>query len=187
MLAQNVCSQNESCRIVTNPPESAESEATRALIGQVLGRTPSGVFILTAGDGNGNTTGMLASWVQQAAFEPPMVTVAVNGKRYLNDWLQKTQRCGLSLVGETQFAFLKHFGKGFEPDQPAFEDIATETVLSDVPVLTGALGWMAGKITGHVVTGDHVVYAVEIELAGAGETLADEKPMVHIRKNGFGY
>ena len=42
----------------------------------VLGRVPSGIFILTVGTGD-RATGMLASWVMQAGFEPPMVTVAV--------------------------------------------------------------------------------------------------------------
>ncbi len=59
-------------------------------LGAVLGRTPSGIFILIAGDGQDNTTGMLASWVQQASFEPPQVTVAVNKKRYINEWLAKS-------------------------------------------------------------------------------------------------
>ncbi|MBI3469346.1 MAG: flavin reductase family protein, partial [Planctomycetes bacterium] len=34
-------------------------------IGPILGRLPSGVFILTARDGT-DETGMLASWVMQA-------------------------------------------------------------------------------------------------------------------------
>ena len=64
----------------------------------VLGRVPSGVFILTASDGEGRETGMLASWVQQASFEPQQVTVAVNGTRYLNQWLNDGAVVGLSLV-----------------------------------------------------------------------------------------
>ena len=54
----------------------------------VLGRVPSGVFILVAGDGSGLRTGLLTSWVQQASFEPPQVTIAVNKSRYLIDWLK---------------------------------------------------------------------------------------------------
>ncbi len=40
-------------------------------IAQVLGRIPSGIFVLTVGDDTGRETGMLASWVQQASFDPP--------------------------------------------------------------------------------------------------------------------
>jgi len=163
------------------------SNDSKDIIGRVLGRTPSGVFILTASDGKGRSTGMLASWVQQAAFEPPAVTVAVNSKRYLNDWLAANPKVGLNLVGEGQFEFLKHFGKGFEPDQPAFEDVETSESPLGLPILTDAQGYLEGRVSGQVSAGDHVVYLVEIEHALAGEGILDAKPMVHIRKNGFGY
>jgi len=156
-------------------------------IGPVLGRTPSGIFILTASDGAGNETGMLASWVQQASFEPPMVTCAVNRKRYLIDWLKASPHLGLSLVGETQTQFLKHFGRGFDPDQPAFEDISVVRGKTGIPLLADALGYLEGRVEGQFDSGDHVVYLVEIIGSGALDRLESEKPMVHIRKNGFNY
>ncbi len=159
----------------------------RDTIGKVLGRTPSGVYILTATDGADRATGMLASWVQQAAFEPPALTVAVNNKRYLNDWLKQSPKLALNLIGENQFAFLKHFGNGFEPDEPAFEGIDTTQSTLGLPVLTEALGYLEGTITNQIETGDHVVYLVEIESAHASEEITAAKPMIHIRKNGFNY
>lgn len=163
------------------------TQEDRDNIGRVLGRTPSGIFILTAGDGAGRSTGMLASWVQQAGFEPPSLTVAVNAKRYLNDWIKASPRIALNLVGEGQHQFLKHFGRGFEPDQPAFEGMNTATSRLGLPVLTEAMGYVEGIITGQMEAGDHIVYLLEIQHAQAGEQLAELKPMVHIRKNGFGY
>ena len=114
----------------------------REIIGPVLGRIPSGVFILTASDGNGHETGMLASWVQQAAFEPPMVTVVVNSKRFLNDWLQQEPKVALSLIGETRTEFLKHFGRGFEADQPAFEGLNISRGSNGLPILADAIGYL---------------------------------------------
>ncbi|MCH7990421.1 MAG: flavin reductase [Planctomycetes bacterium] len=159
----------------------------RETIGPVLGRIPSGVFILTASDGNGHETGMLASWVQQAAFDPPMVTVVVNRKRFLNDWLQQEPKVALSLIGESQTEFLKHFGRGFEADQSAFEGLNISRGANGLPILADAIGYLEGNIVSKTEAGDHVVYVVEITSAGAGEKLDEEKPMVHIRKNGFGY
>ncbi|WP_166830322.1 flavin reductase family protein [Thalassoroseus pseudoceratinae] len=164
-----------------------ETTAELETIGRVLGRTPSGVFILTATDGEGHATGMLASWVQQASFNPPAVTMAVNKSRYLNDWLTKSPHVVLNLVGASQTSYLKHFGKGFEPDQPAFEGIDTADTAHNVPALAGALGYLVGKVSNKIESGDHVVYLVEIESAHAGEKIDEDKPMVHIRKNGFHY
>jgi flavin reductase (DIM6/NTAB) family NADH-FMN oxidoreductase RutF len=156
-------------------------------VGPVLGRIPSGLTILTAQSPDGDQTGMLASWVQQASFEPPALTVAVNTKRYLNDWLVDGSTVALSLVGESQKQFLGHFGKGFEPGEPAFEGLSTELSPSGLTVLSDALGWLEGTVTGSIDGGDHRIYVVEITAGSPGESLETEKPFVHIRKNGFGY
>mgnify|MGYP002622560306 CR=1 FL=1 len=156
-------------------------------IASVLGRTPSGIFILTAGDGADAETGMLASWVQQAGFDPPAVSVAVNNKRYLNDWLAKSPRVVLNLVGESQKQYLGHFGRGFEPDQLAFEGVEVQRSPGGLPILADALGWMEGQVAAQADAGDHTVYIIHIESAGAGPALETEKPWVHIRKNGRNY
>lgn len=156
-------------------------------IAPVLGRTPSGIFILTARNAAGQETGMLASWVQQASFEPPMVTVAVNKQRYLNDWLTEIPKLALSFLGEGQSRYLKHFGRGFEPDQPAFEGLNISRGLTGLPLLTDALGYLEGEVTGRLEAGDHTVYLVEIRCGGSSEPLEEERPMVHIRKDGFRY
>lgn len=155
--------------------------------GAVLGRTPSGLFILTATDGAGRETGLLASWVQQAGFEPPAFTVAVNKKRYLNDWLAASPRLAVSCVGETQKNLLGHFGRGFAPGEPAFEGLPLARTQSGLPVLADSLGWMAGEILGSMDVGDHIIYAVQITEAQSGLRLNGEKPWVHLRKSGLSY
>jgi len=164
-------------------------EATKKTIAPVLGRVPSGISILIAGDGGGKKTGMLASWVQQASFDPPMVTVAVNKKRYLNDWLKTDAPVVLSLLGEADGRFLKHFGKGFEPDEKdqAFGDLDTTPASNGLPALTAALGSLEGKVVSQTEAGDHYVYVVELTNALAGENLETAKPWVHVRKNGLNY
>lgn len=160
----------------------------KANIGPVLGRVPSGIFILTARSLDGtDQTAMLASWVQQVSFEPAMVTVAINRKRYLNDWLATGRSVALSCVGETQTKLLSQFGKGFEPGQDAFGSLPTAQTPLGLTVLPDSLGWLEGKVIGKMEAGDHFLYAVELTAGGAGERLASERPYVHLRKNGYGY
>ena len=52
------------------------SDPLTQTIGKVLGRIPSGIFVLTVKH-DGRATAMLASWVQQAAFAPPAISVAL--------------------------------------------------------------------------------------------------------------
>src|SRR3954453_4364136 len=156
-------------------------------VGAVLGRTPSGLFVISAADAAGRETAMLASWVQQASFAPPMVTVALNRKRYLNDWLEESPRLAISFLGESHRDLLKHFAAGFAPDEPAFEGVAIARGATGLPLLASALGYVEGHVRSRLACGDHSVYAVEITGAGSAESLAHVKPMVHIRNNGFKY
>lgn len=167
---------------MTNPPPTDPD--TRDEIGRVLGRTPSGVFILTAIDGAGRETAMLASWVQQASFEPPMVTVAVKQGRYVEAWLASGSPFVLNVVGHDDKSLIKHFGRGFEPGAPAFEGLETETSPQHVPILKAAIGHLECKPTGQVASGDHTIFLAEVI---GGNLHVEDKPMVHVRKSGRNY
>jgi flavin reductase (DIM6/NTAB) family NADH-FMN oxidoreductase RutF len=159
----------------------------RDAIGAVLGRIPSGLYILTARSADGRETGMLASWVQQASFEPPAVTVAVNRKRYLHDWLRTAPAVVLNLIGETQKQYLSQFGRGFPEGEPAFGGISLSRSPGGLPVLADALGWLEGTAGQPIDAGDHLIYVVRITAAGRGPRADAEEPWVHLRRNGFGY
>ena len=167
--------------------EQQLSSEIQESLGPVLGKIPSGVFILTAGDGQGNATGMLASWVMQASFQPPMLTVAVNDSRYLNEWFKESTDIVLNLVGENQTGFLKQYGKGFGPDEPAFDGLETTQSDAGIPILSTAIGYMEGQIVNSISAGDHQIYLVEITKGKLNQSESQSSPMVHIRKNGFNY
>ena len=149
----------------------------------VLGRVPSGIYILTIGPGE-RATGMLASWVMQAGFSPPMVSVAVKQGRYVCDWITDRQPFVLNLVGESQGAYLKHFGRGFEPGEPAFEGLEIDYCPRGVPKLKDALGHLECEPTEYVDSGDHRIFLAKVV---RGALCTDEPPMVHIRKSGAHY
>jgi len=149
----------------------------------VLGRVTSGVYILTIGQGD-RSTGMLASWVMQAGFEPPMVTIAVRKGRYVAEWLAEGQPFVLNVVGEGQKHLLRHFGKGFEPGEPAFDGVEVRTAANGVPLLTESLGYIECEPASHVDSGDHQIFLAHVT---AGAMLSDLAPMVHIRKTGAHY
>ncbi|MEZ6067383.1 MAG: flavin reductase family protein [Planctomycetaceae bacterium] len=152
------------------------SEQVSDAVATVLGRVPSGLFILVAGDAAGRQTGMLASWVQQASFDPPSVTVAVKRGRYLNDWLLESPRVVINVLGESQKKLLGHFARGFEPGEPAFEGQEVAIAGNGLNALAAAIGWLEGTVTGHVETGDHTVYVVQVTARDRGRRPAVRSP-----------
>jgi flavin reductase (DIM6/NTAB) family NADH-FMN oxidoreductase RutF len=150
----------------------------------ILGRVPSGIFILTARH-EGQETGMLASWVMQAGFDPPTVTVAVKKDRYIADWLTSGASFVLNVVAEDGKALLAHFGRGFEPDEPAFDGVDIQRAEGDLPVLvTGTIGHLVCQPGAHIDSGDHHIFVAEVT---DGELTSDVSPMLHVRKSGAHY
>jgi flavin reductase (DIM6/NTAB) family NADH-FMN oxidoreductase RutF len=159
---------------MTTPPPLAEA----------LGKVPSGLFILTVRHKD-EETGMLASWVMQAGFEPPMLTVAVRKDRYVAAWLEAGSPFVLNQVPEPDAAhLLRHFARGFEPGAPAFEGMAISRTEQRVPVLEGSAGHLQCLPRGHVDSGDHRIFVAEII---DGQAVADRPPMVHVRRTGLRY
>jgi flavin reductase (DIM6/NTAB) family NADH-FMN oxidoreductase RutF len=148
-----------------------------------LGRVPSGIFVLAAGRGELETA-MLASWVQQCSFDPPQVSVAVRRDRDIHDVLADGESFTLNIVPIHATEFLKHFGKGFEPGEPAFTGFAVERTADGGAVLTAALAHLECRVVGRCDAGDHDLFIARVV---AGRLHADDKPMVHVRKSGLRY
>ena len=166
----------------------AESDPDRSqpdALGAALGRLPSGLFILTVRRGD-RATGMLASWVQQAGFDPPMLTVALARDRYVGDWIAEAGRFALNVIPSGDKRFLKHFARGFSPDSPAFDGIELLDRARGGPVLAGAMAFLDVDLVGrHDGQGDHIVYLGRVV---DGEVLdPDRRPMVHVRRSGDHY
>ncbi len=149
-----------------------------------LGRVPSGLFILTARQG-GQDTGMLASWVQQAGFEPPMLTVALRQDRLLAGWLMEQRRFTLNQIPTGHKPLIRHFAKGFNPGDSAFAGLDLVPIAAGGPILAEALAYLDGEVAGHIDSGDHRIFLAHIRDGGVFHP--DAEPMIHVRRDGFHY
>lgn len=155
---------------------------THEQVGIVLGRVPSGCFVMTAKAG-GRGTGMLTSWAQQAGFEPPMITACVRKGRVIEKAVDASGHFVLNLIGHDRTLMFRHFARGFDVDEPSFEGLKTRDEMAGV-VLDECIGHLACKVLQKVDAGDHWVYVAEII---GGQSHSGEAPYVHVRPNGFTY
>jgi flavin reductase (DIM6/NTAB) family NADH-FMN oxidoreductase RutF len=160
----------------------SEAERQKSL-SAALGRVPSGLFILTACHGEAQT-GMLASWVQQCSFEPPLLSVAVAAGRDIAAWLTPDAPFTLNILDDSQTDMIVHFGRGFALNEPAFTGLDVDRPDGAPPVLSDALAYLECRVAGRYRTGDHDLFIGRVV---AGHVLSDGKPMVHIRKSGLHY
>jgi flavin reductase (DIM6/NTAB) family NADH-FMN oxidoreductase RutF len=152
-------------------------------LGAALGRVPSGLFILTARRGTAET-GILTSWVQQCAFEPPCISVAIRRDRAIAQWLSSDSPFTLNVLDDSQTDMIVHFGRGFAPEEPAFEGLDVDRDSGGAPVLKEALACLECRVIGRCETGDHDLFLGRVV---AGRVLNDGHPMIHVRKSGFHY
>lgn len=154
------------------------------MMAQALGRLPSGVFVLTVGKGT-EAVAMLVSWVQQAGFEPPAVTVMLAKGRRAAERIREMKRFGLSMVGEGDKEIMKKYGRGMIEGEEAYAGVETVQTPGGVTVLAGALGWLECElVTMCDFGGDHDAYVGRVM---DGTLLKEGGPMVHVRANGLRY
>ena len=162
----------------------AVSEPIKQSVGKAIGRIPSGVFILTTQHA-GQSGAMMASWVQQASFEPPTISVAIAAGRPVADIIRASKRFALSVLGEGDAAIMKRYARGIPAGEDPFQDIKTQELPGGLQVLADSLAWMECRLLQTVTfNADHDLYLAEVT---AGQLLREGHSFMHQRGNGFRY
>ena len=151
-------------------------------IGAALGKIPSGVFIATSTQ-DGEEIGMLASFVEQAGFNPPTITVAIGLDRRLNQAVEESNMIGINILAEEDARLMKPFNQ--QDNRSPFDSLELEDNEYEMPQLSDALAFLACKIIGKIEGGDNIIYAAEVIDGILNDP--SRSPMVRVRKNGFQY
>ena len=148
-----------------------------------IGRIPSGLFVLTVQRGD-IETGMLASWVQQCSFNPPLISLAINPKRDVAGLLAPDSLFTLNILEDTQTDMIVHFGRGFPLNEPAFTELEVIRGQGNGPILAESLAFSTCQVKSRHSAGDHDLFIAQ---AIDGRMLDEGHPMVHVRKSGSHY
>ena len=159
-------------------------------LNKALGRLSGGLYVVTASQGQGNNLrrgAMVASWVSQASFSPPGLTVAVAKDRAIETLMQINDRFVINILREDNFQpLLRQFLKRFPPGADRFQGVA---ILKDIakggPVLADALAFLSCQVKQRLETPDHwIIYAI-VEQGNVADPTS--KTAVHHRKVGSNY
>lgn len=151
-------------------------------IGPALGKIASGLYVATA-KVNGAPVGMLCSFVEQAGFTPPMISLALSPGRPITAALDGAGVFGLHVLSKDNNALIKAFARGDNP--AAFTELLLIENSHDVPQFADAWAFLVAKVAGRLTAGDHTLYLAEV-IDGVLQK-ENQEPMVRIRANGFGY
>jgi len=178
-------------QLLTKARTIAAMKALDGDLDKALGRLSGGLYVVTArqsdSEGGMRSGAMVASWVSQASFEPPGITVAVAKDRAIEALLQVGDRFVLNILREDNHQqLLRHFLKRFPPGADRFAGISTlDGAAAGGPVLGDALAFLGCRVAQRLEGPDHwIIYAV-VEEGNVADTEASTA--VHHRKVGNHY
>jgi flavin reductase (DIM6/NTAB) family NADH-FMN oxidoreductase RutF len=152
-------------------------------IAPALGRVPSGLFVVTYHAGDAEQA-MLASWIQQCSFDPPMLSLSVKQGRGISEWLIEGARFVVNILAEGQTDLISHFGKGLKLSELPENEKRIHRSADEPPVLIESLAALHCRVVSRTTPGDHHVLFARVE---SGLQKGDARPYVHVRKNGLKY
>jgi len=162
----------------------AISEEFKHTVGKALGRIPSGLFILTASHG-GKSDAMLASWVQQASFDPPTISIAVGKGRGIVDLIKTGKTLVISVLPEGDTSLMKRYARGLKPGEDPFAGVEIVTTAGGGVAMKSAVAWLECRLLQTCDFGaDHELVIAQVI---HGELLHPGQSFTHQRGNGFHY
>jgi flavin reductase (DIM6/NTAB) family NADH-FMN oxidoreductase RutF len=151
---------------------------------QVLGRVPTGLYIVTA-ENNGQRAAFLSSWVCQAGFSPPAVSVAIKQDRPIMRQMARGAHFAVNLLGKADKKIMSRFAPGFDIGDDPFEGSTIERTDNNTPYLPDALGFLECRVM-RVLEPSTEHNLIVGEVIG-GRMLKEGEPWVHVRKSGDHY
>jgi len=165
----------------------SESRSNPAVL--ALGRVVGSLCVLTTRKGSGESQlsgAMVASWVSQASFTPPGLTVAVAKDRAVEALLHVGDSFALNVLASgRESGPMKQFLQPFAPGADRFAGLDLEESPGGQPILPDALAWLDCSVKQRMECGDHWLIYAQV---GSGALLDGKATTaVHQRRSGANY
>jgi flavin reductase (DIM6/NTAB) family NADH-FMN oxidoreductase RutF len=103
-----------------------------------FGHMTYGIYVLTT-KMDDTINGMIASWVSQVSYDPPLIMAVVHPNRYSHDMIVNSRVFGLHIIDQSQKVLLARF-KGPDPGKK-FSGMDWQPGKTGVPILKDCLAW----------------------------------------------
>ncbi len=166
-------------------PKAQISASKTDRVEAAVGRLVGSLTIVTTQQGE-LSSAMLASWVSQATFNPPGLTIAVAKERAIESLMHKGGRLVLNILEQGKhIPAMKQFLKPFAPGENRFVGIETETATNGCPIITDSLAYLECSVQNRMECGDHWLLYATVE---TGKVLnPNGVTAIHHRKSGTHY
>jgi len=138
---------------------------------RTLGKMTHGIYVLTSCHDQ-EINGMIASWVSQVSYEPPMIMVAVHPNRYSHHLIKKSGTFALHVLAKNQTGLLERF-KG--PDPAAkFDNIPWARGITGCPILKECVAAIECEVKTSYSPGNHTLF---VGVVKSGRVISKDSPL----------
>lgn len=132
----------------------------------VLRHFSYGLYVVTVAH-DGEEHGMTANWITQAAFEPPMVAVAIENTSKIIATVRNSHHFAINLLLVGQRDLAAKLGRSSDHALQKLKGLKTKPApVSGAPVLVDGLGWVECRVVATLPAGDHTFVLGEVVGAG---------------------
>lgn len=118
-----------------------------------------GIYVLTTRFRE-SINGMIASWVSQVSYDPPLIMVAIHPHRYSHGLVAQSGCFALHVLAKNQKDLLARF-KGPVPEAK-FEALAWSDGLTGCPILADCIGCLECRVVQRLSPGNHTLFLGEV-------------------------
>jgi flavin reductase (DIM6/NTAB) family NADH-FMN oxidoreductase RutF len=137
-----------------------------------FGKMTYGIYVLTTSSED-TINGMIASWVSQISYAPPLISVAVHPKRYSHNLIEQSGCFALHVVAKDRSDLLKRF-KG--PDALAkFSGIEWTRGKTGSPIIKDCIAWFECEVVSSLDPGNHTLFigkVVDVEMVSGDSVMS---------------
>ncbi|MFZ0133534.1 MAG: flavin reductase family protein [Desulfobacterales bacterium] len=126
---------------------------------RTLGTLTNGVYVLTT-TFDGKINGMIASWVSQVSYEPPLIAVAVHENRLSHGLLRQSGLFVLHVLGTHQKEMVTRF-MGSDPETK-FDGIKWQPGQTGCPLLADCVASFECRVKTSIRPGNHTLFIGEV-------------------------
>ncbi len=135
----------------------------------ISGRMTYGIYLLTSAHGE-DINGMIASWVSQVSYRPPLISVAVHPDRYSHRLIEASGGFALHVLAKSQKSWLQRF-KGPDPLKK-FDSLAWYRGITGSPILSACPAWLECAVRSSLQPGNHTLFIAEAVAARVQDAAA---------------
>jgi flavorubredoxin/flavin reductase (DIM6/NTAB) family NADH-FMN oxidoreductase RutF len=166
-------------RTPRQPVSDSQIDRTEQAVGRIVGS-----LCVVAAKRENITSAMLASWVSQASFNPPGLTIAVAKDRAIESLMHTGDEFVLNILKEGR-NLRRHFLKPFAPGEDRFAGLNIQEAENGCPILNDALAYLECTVTNRMECGDHWLVYASVDNGKVLESTG--VAAVHHRKSGSHY